>query len=136
MRLNFLNRFSYLLDIGISCYLIFSALTSPPPHPRPLKMSNSSFLLLFWSNLSHNIFMHSPLMKKIIIWKERKWKFESDNVLDLVRDNHCHTRSYFKRYDIPFQKLYRVKKTHPNMRISPTRIEIILGHLFLFHLHS
>ena len=65
---------------------------------------------------------------KITIWKERKEKFEGDDVLDLAWENHCNVRSHIKIYDIPCQKLYQAKKVGPNKQMSSTRIEIIIGH--------
>ena len=78
----------------------------PPPLFRPSKKSNFSSLVWFWSNLNWNIFICLPLINKITIWKERKGKFESDNVLDLVWNNHCDARSHTKIYS-PWAKRFR-----------------------------
>ena len=59
------------------------------------------FGVFFFSNLNRNIFTCLPLVNNITyntIWKERKDKFESDNVFNLVWDNHCDARSHIKSF--------------------------------------
>ena len=66
-----------------------------PPSPSLTFERNKFFI--FGSNLNQNIFTCLPLINNIIIWKERKEKFERNNVLDLVWDNHCDARSHIPK---------------------------------------
>ena len=61
------------------------------------------------------------------ILKERKDKFECDNILDLVWDYHCYARSIIESYEIPYKKLKQAEKVRPNKQMSPKRIEITIG---------
>ena len=68
----------------------------PSPPPWPLKQSNFSFVVQFWSNLNWKFLIFSPLINKITIWKECKGRFECDNDLYSEWDNHCDSRFHVK----------------------------------------
>ena len=101
----FVVWFCWKLKNKILNFEIEVPFSSLPPHNPDLWKLNSSFLVHFWSILNSNIFICLPLINKITIWKERKEKFVSDNVLDLVWDNHYDERSLIKSSEIPYEKL-------------------------------
>ena len=102
---------------------------SPSPSlPVLRKIKILHFLVRFSSNFNRNIFICFPLIDKITIWKERKEKFESDNVVDLVSMGHslwcetpCHISmhcfSFPSHNDLPWnlRVLLRHKLSHFNL---------------------
>ena len=66
-RLIFFSRSSYdHTELISACRNFFPP---GPLAPSPLKKSNSSFIVQFWLNLKHNLFIRSPIIIEIKIYK-------------------------------------------------------------------